>query len=224
MVYMMYIIGAFLLCSGVYSKDMRGQHFVVGIDEAGRGPLAGPVSVAAVAFPETLYKRRGRLLTGIRDSKRLTEHVRERWFALLLKEFKEGNIKIASSMVSHSVVDRRGIGRAIALGVARSLHKLGINPAAARVLLDGSLSAPLEWKNQETIIQGDDRVAIIAAASIIAKVRRDRRITRLAEKYPEYGFVIHKGYGTPLHYRALKKHGLSPIHRRSYCKKLLGMI
>lgn len=186
--------------------------------------MAGPVSVAAVAFPEALYKKRGHLLAGIRDSKKLTEQGRERWYALLLKEFKEGNIKIASSMVSHSVIDRRGISRATALGVARSLHKLGINPATARVLLDGSLSAPLEWENQETIIRGDDRVAIIAAASIVAKVRRDRRITRLAKKYPEYGFEVHKGYGTPLHYRALKKHGLSPIHRKSFCKKLLDVV
>lgn len=197
---------------------------MVGIDEAGRGPLAGPVSVAAVAFPEALYKRRERLLGGIRDSKKLTEHGRERWYAFLLTEAKKGSIKITSSMVSHSVIDRRGISKATALGVNRSLSKLGINPTTARVLLDGSLAAPLEWENQETIIRGDDRVAIIAAASIIAKVRRDRRITRLSKKYPEYGLAVHKGYGTPLHYRALKKYGLSPIHRRSFCKKLLGVV
>ncbi len=203
---------------------MRDSHFVVGIDEAGRGPLAGPVSVAAVAFPEVFYKRRECILSSIRDSKKLTEYGRERWYTLLVKEFKRGNIKITSSMVSHSVIDRHGISKAIALGVARSLHKLGINPKTARVLLDGSLSAPSGWKNQKTIIRGDDRVAIIAAASIIAKVRRDKRIAHFAKKYPEYEFAAHKGYGTPLHYRALKKYGLSPIHRRSFCKKLLNVI
>jgi len=203
---------------------MSKIHYVVGIDEAGRGPLAGPVSVAAVAFPEDLYKKRHHILGGIRDSKKLTEKGRERWFALLLREAKQGRIKIASSMVSHTVIDRCGISKATALGVARSLTKLALLPRLSRVLLDGSLSAPLEWTNQETIIRGDDKVAIISAASVVAKVRRDRRIVRLSVKYPEYGFAIHKGYGTRAHYRALKKHGLSPLHRKSFCKKIFNVV
>ena len=208
----------------VYTLDMARIRWVVGVDEAGRGPLAGPVSVAALAFPEPLYAKRAGILHGIRDSKKLTELGRERWYTKLSAQAKAGNIKFASSMVSHSVIDRRGISKATALGVARTLIKLDLHPATTRVLLDGSLAAPALWRNQKTIVRGDDRVAIIAAASVIAKVRRDRRMERFSLRYPDYGFAVHKGYGTASHYRMLKKRGLSLIHRRSFCKKLFPMV
>ena len=209
---------------GCILGTMRNIRWVVGVDEAGRGPLAGPVSVAAVAFPESLYREHTKVIGGIRDSKKLTELGRGRWYTKLLAQAKTGKVRVASSMVSHSVIDRRGISKATALGVARTLIKLDLHPATTRVLLDGSLAAPALWRNQKTIVRGDDRVAIIAAASVIAKVRRDRRMKRLSLRYPDYGFAVHKGYGTASHYRMLKKRGLSLIHRRSFCKKLFPMV
>src|SRR3990167_765663 len=188
----------------VYTLDMARTRWVVGVDEAGRGAPAGPgsggalavrVAVGALPFPEPLYAKRAGILHGIRDSKKLTELGRERWYTKLSAQAKAGNIKFASSMVSHSVIDRRGISKATALGVARTLIKLDLHPATTRVLLDGSLAAPALWRNQKTIVRGDDRVAIIAAASVIAKVRRDRRMKRLSLRYPDYGFAVHKGYG-----------------------------
>lgn len=184
--------------------------YIVGIDEAGRGPLAGPVTVGAVAMPygKTAFR-------GIRDSKKLSPKRREAWFRF----FKDNpRIKYSVSSVSHSIIDKRGISYALRLAVSRCVEKLEFRPKM--ILLDGSLFAP-ERYNQKTIIKGDEKIPIIAAASIVAKVTRDRKMIRLAKKYPKYSFHIHKGYGTLLHRRLLKKHGLSEIHRKSFCTRLL---
>jgi len=189
----------------------------VGVDEAGRGPLAGPVSVAAVAVRVKDYRTALPIFDGVRDSKKLTEYAREEWYERLRNLERKHKIRTAVSLVSNTVIDRKGIMHAIRLGTLRTLKKLKISPAHAYVLLDGSLYAPSEWKKQKTIIRGDDRVQIIAAASVLAKVRRDRRMRRLAPLYPHYHFEEHKGYGSVVHIKVLKRYGLTKIHRKSFC-------
>jgi ribonuclease HII len=182
------------------------KRFVIGIDEAGRGPLAGPIAVAGVAAK----KKRNHFLRDIKDSKRLSAKKREEWQKNLCEKFE-----CRSALVGAKIIDKIGIQKTTKMAVARVLRKFGFAPAL--VLLDGSLFAPKHY-NQETIIKGDEKVPLIAAASIIAKVRRDRHMLNLHKKFPKYCFNKHKGYGTKLHYKMIKRHGLSSIHRRSFCK------
>ena len=192
--------------------------YIVGIDEAGRGPLAGPVTVAAAAAPISNYKFLiTKQLKRIKDSKKLSAKKREEWFSLFQSNPK---ILYTISSVSHSVIDKKGISYALRLAVKRCLEKLPLENRKAKVLLDGSLYAPPEYP-QKTIIRGDEKIPIISAASIIAKVSRDQKMIRLSKKFPEYQFQAHKGYGTLLHRKLIKKHGLSEIHRKSYCTKLM---
>jgi len=202
---------------------MQKVRWVVGVDEAGRGPLAGPVSVAAVAVRADRYHTKLPILDGVCDSKKMTEHARNEWYRRLKHLEERKHIRSAVSLVSNTVIDKKGIMYAIRLGVLRSLRKLNISPSSASVLLDGSLYAPKEWKNQETIIRGDASVQIISAASILAKVRRDTRMYRYAIAYPRYHFDQHKGYGSAAHIRAIHHHGLSPLHRQSFCHFLPKM-
>ncbi|MDD5032522.1 MAG: ribonuclease HII [Candidatus Pacebacteria bacterium] len=190
------------------------KHIVIAIDEAGRGPLAGPISVAAVAANqnEKFKARNAKLLKGIKDSKKLSEKQREEW----LKKIKK-NFEYQAAMVGQKTIDKIGISRATKLAVGRILNRFNKKPDI--VLLDGSLFAPKIY-NQKTIIKGDEKIPLISAASIIAKVRRDRKMVRLHKEYPQYHFDVHKGYGTKLHYKMLKKYGISPLHRRSFLKKL----
>ncbi|OGF51446.1 ribonuclease HII [Candidatus Giovannonibacteria bacterium RIFCSPLOWO2_02_FULL_43_11b] len=184
--------------------------YIVGIDEAGRGPLAGPVTVAVVAI-----LKNSKIKLPDRDSKKLSAKKREEWFQF----FKDNPLlKYSVSSVSHSIIDKRGISYALRLAVRRSIEKLEFRPKM--ILLDGSLFAPQEY-NQKTIIKGDEKIPIIAAASIVAKVTRDRKMVRLAKKYPKYGFEMHKGYGTLTHRVMLKKYGLCEIHRKSFCTRLI---
>lgn len=191
--------------------------WLVGIDEAGRGPLAGPVSVGVVVAPmtfKTVFKK-----YAVKDSKKLSEQDRERWYKWLVKERREDKLNFATALVSNQVIDKQGIVPAVRLGIKRCLNRLNLKPEECEVLLDGSLKAPLIFNQQKTIIKGDETEPIIALASIAAKVRRDRYMCRLAKKYPQYQFEIHKGYGTKGHYKALKKHGASLIHRLSFLTK-----
>ncbi|MBI2039189.1 MAG: ribonuclease HII [Candidatus Niyogibacteria bacterium] len=192
--------------------------WLIGVDEAGRGPFAGPVTLALFAAPRRLGAR---LFAGIRDSKKLSASAREAWFT----KFKaEPRVFFCSTSVGPHSIDRWGIAKAIRRGIRRMLMRALKKHASLRggscetILLDGSLSAPSEYP-QKTIIKGDEKVPVIAAASIIAKVRRDRYMVRLAKKYPQYGFEIHKGYGTKLHRERIRKHGLCDAHRRSFCAK-----
>ena len=189
--------------------------WLIGVDEVGRGPLAGPVTVCA--------GKSGSLPFGtgpVRDSKALSAKQRE----VKLKEFKnlrgQGSLEWRIASVSARVIDERGIVSAVHLAIVRALRALvsqhQMLPSRCEVLLDGGLRAPREYTNQRTIIRGDATVPIIAAASIIAKVHRDRLMIRLAARHPSWGFDKHKGYGTRLHYSRIKKHGLSHIHRRSF--------
>ncbi len=189
---------------------------LIGIDEAGRGPLAGPIAVGAfsVRSKDTLKK-----FKGVKDSKQLSELQREEWFKRIKEERNNGMIGFAVSFSSAEVIDTKGITHATRAALNRCLKRLEKHDFAARksrILLDGSLYAPSRYKDQKTIIDGDAKKPIIALASICAKVLRDRKMKRLAKKYPKYGFEIHKGYGTKAHYKAIKKHGLSEIHRKSF--------
>jgi ribonuclease HII len=190
---------------------------VIGVDEVGRGPLAGPVCVAAFSISHTSLIARAGL--PLRDSKKLSLLQREKWFTTIKLWHKQGKCTFATSYVHATTIDRIGIAPAIKRALKNSLKKINAQPTHT-ILLDGGLKAPLHFKKQKTIIRGDERETVIALASIVAKVRRDRYMQKLAKKMPEYGFETHVGYGTRAHYRALRKNGLSPVHRRSFLKKL----
>jgi ribonuclease HII len=196
--------------------------YLAGIDEVGRGPLAGPVCVGLCAFPADKKHPVWRNFTGVKDSKKLSAKRRRQWREKVLTWKRTGQIICESSFVGHAMIDRRGISYAVRLAIRRTMRKSGLLPEQSRLLLDGSLRAPKKFSNQKTIIRGDELEPIIALASIVAKVRRDDRMVTLAARYPEYGFEIHKGYGTALHIKALKKFGPSEIHRRTFIKNIVN--
>ncbi|MBY0293739.1 ribonuclease HII [Patescibacteria group bacterium] len=190
------------------------KKILIGVDEAGRGPLAGPVAVGIVAVPAGFNIKKA--LPGVGDSKVLTEKKREELYVLAVQLKKEGVIDFCVRFASHTTIDDIGITKAVKKGVRSGIRSLAPDTKDTHVLLDGLLSAPEEY-SQETIIKGDATEPVISLASIIAKVSRDRLMHRLAKEYPEYGFEIHKGYGTKKHLDAISKFGLSEIHRRTYC-------
>ena len=195
------------------------MEYLIGIDEAGRGPLAGPVAVGVVMCASYFGFK---LLKDVRDPKKLSEKQREGWFVKLKSWQKESKktgknkIDFKVSLIGAKVIDEKGINFAIKRGIKNCLKRLEADPSNSKVLLDGSLKAPKNFKNQQTIIGGDDIKPIISIASVVAKVIRDRKMKRLAKLYPKYQFDVHKGYGTALHYEAIKKFGLCKIHRRSF--------
>lgn len=189
---------------------------LIGIDEVGRGPIAGPVAVGAFVF---LVSGASSYFKGVRESKQLKGEKREEWFGRILEMKKKGLINFEVTFQSEKVIDKKGISFAIKRALKISLKKLKINPKKAHILLDGGLKAPEEYTNQKTIIKGDEKEKVIALASICAKVLRDRYMRKMAKKYPEYGFDIHKGYGTRKHYKTIEKHGLTDLHRRSFLTK-----
>ena len=191
------------------------KHFFIGIDEVGRGPLAGPVVVCALlASRETIRRFRT-----IKESKQLRPKKREEWLRKI-DAARSFALRYQVAMVSAKTIDRIGIAPAIKKALDTALKKLAVDPKKCNVLLDGGLHAPLEYKKQKTIIRGDAKETVIAMASVVAKVKRDRLMLRLEKKYPNYHFAKHKGYGTALHIRIVKKIGMSEIHRRSFCKFL----
>lgn len=188
---------------------------VVGIDEAGRGPLAGPLSVGLVL----IYDNRKLNLFGLSDSKKLTENSREKWF-LKIKSWESSNlIKTAHVFVSAKIIDRKGLTYASRYAVKRLLQKVSINPDDVQVFLDAGLHAPKEFL-QESIVKGDEKIPAISLASIIAKVKRDRFMVRISRKYPIYEFDVHKGYGTKKHLFIIRKEGVSDIHRKGFLKNI----
>lgn len=190
------------------------QRFVIGIDEAGRGPLAGPVAVGVVVIPASFDWAE---LRGIKDSKQLSNLGREIWYEKLHLLTEAAGVRYSVQFSSARMIDERGIVPAIRTAMARALHELMVDPSETHVLLDGALRAPAHFLSQETIIHGDETEPIISLASIAAKVKRDRLMRRLAERFPQYGFDIHKGYGTKKHREALMQFGLCDIHRRTFC-------
>jgi ribonuclease HII len=206
---------------------------IIGIDEAGRGPLAGPVTVGVFGADKKMgtYIRKYIFASVLRDSKKLSAKKREEIYKKFLKLKKQGKVFFGVCNISNKIIDSRGISEAIKRGIAQCLN-LTPHPSPKgrrgeeekpQIRLDGLLKAPPEFKNQKTIIKGDEKDVFIACASIVAKVSRDRLMRRLSKKYPQYGFEIHKGYGTKLHRDLIKKHGFSPIHRLSFCTKLTGI-
>jgi ribonuclease HII len=198
-------------------KKVKKVRYIIGIDEAGRGPLAGPVSIGAVCIPITFKKT---FWKGVKNSKALSLKQREFWFTKIRAAQKAGKLSYAVALVGNKIIDEKGISYAIRLGMKRILKRLGVRPSQTQVLLDGSLYAPKEYTRQKTIIKGDEKEPVIALASITAKVTRDRKIVRLSSQYPKYNFEIHKGYGTKAHIQAIKRHGASALHRKSFLTKI----
>ncbi|MEY2640634.1 MAG: hypothetical protein RL150_27 [Candidatus Parcubacteria bacterium] len=204
-------------------KKAAKRAWIVGIDEVGRGPLAGPVTVCAVAVPYAEYRafvRRARAL-GITDSKKITPESRCTLSHSIDAMCKQQRVRIAIASAGASRIDADGIAVCIKKLVARTLRQLAIPPDCTEVLLDGSLFAPATFRHQKTFIRGDSLHEVIGAASIVAKVHRDEYMDRQAKRYPAYGFLDHKGYGTKRHLNALAQHGLCPLHRRSFCRRFL---
>jgi len=189
-----------------FSYEKKARKFIIGVDEVGVGPLAGPVTACAVTGPAKFLN--------LRDSKQLTPRQREEFFRL----FKENpKIEWAVAIVTPEVIDRINIFEARRLAAKRAVLKLEkiLQREADLLLLDGRNILKLK-RRQRAIIKGDEKIPLIAIASIIAKVTRDRAMLRCHKKYPEYRFDLHKGYGTRLHYAMLAKHGPCAIHRRSF--------
>lgn len=180
---------------------------VCGVDEAGRGPLAGPVCAAAVILP------RGLVLPGLNDSKKLTEKRRE----ALYDPIVENAVAYGIAFATVEEIEALNILQATFLAMNRAIAALSAAPALA--LIDGNRDSGIEAPSR-CIVGGDAKCASIAAASILAKVTRDRYMYEMADKYPEYGFDRHKGYGTAAHYAALRAYGPCPIHRESFLRKM----
>ncbi len=186
----------------------KGFGTVCGVDEAGRGPLAGPVYAAAVILPQ------GLVIEGLNDSKKLSEKKREQ----LYDEITKNAVSWSVAFATEKEIDEINILQATFLAMKRAVE--GLSPKADYVLVDGNRMPPLEAQG-ETVIKGDSLSMSIAAASILAKVTRDRFMTELAQIYPQYRFDKHKGYGTKLHYELLAEHGVSEVHRKSFLKNIL---
>ncbi len=200
--------------------NMKSTH-LIGIDEVGRGPIAGPVAVGAFCFSISATSRVRRLFKGVKESKQLSEEKRESWFRVIRTAKKEGLVDFCVTFQSEKVIDGKGLSYSIRTALRRSIHMLNVVPKCATVLLDGGLRAPVEFRNQKTIIKGDEKELVIALASICAKVLRDRKMVALGKKHPQYGFEIHKGYGTKKHYGAIRRYGMHKAHRRSFLKRMM---
>ena len=189
-------------------NSLYAQHItdICGVDEAGRGPLAGPVCAAAVILPPNLE------IPGLNDSKKLTDKKRRELFPII----KEQAIAYGIAFASEQEIDEINILQATFLAMQRAIDQL--EGKAKFALIDGNREKDFGLPVR-TVVKGDSRSANIAAASVLAKVTRDLYMEELAEKYPQYGFEIHKGYGTKAHYAALTEHGASEVHRKTFLKK-----
>lgn len=188
----------------------KGYELICGIDEAGRGPLAGPVCAAAVILPIGLE------IEGLNDSKKLTDKKRRELYDVICAEALAYGIAFAD----HKEIDEINILQATFLAMKRAVDQLKLRPQLA--LVDGNREPDLDDVAVRTIVKGDSLSASIAAASVLAKVTRDRYMEEQDALYPQYGFAVHKGYGTKAHYEALREYDACPIHRRSFLKKFYG--
>lgn len=190
----------------------QGYNYIGAIDEAGRGPLAGPVVACCLIVSPKLNLSDNKKLWRINDSKKISAKVREKLYKIIFSEFEY--IGIGTS--DHNSVDRNNISQAAFLAMKKAIGALRIKPDF--LILDGKFPIPNISIGQQAIIDGDAKVFSIAAASIIAKVTRDRIMMEMHEKYPQYGFDKHKGYGTKLHLEMLNKYGPCPIHRKTFAR------
>ncbi len=191
---------------GLYHK---GFQKICGIDEAGRGPLAGPVVVAGVIMPQ------GSMIEGVNDSKKVSEKKREKLYDLILEEA----ISYSVAIIGQDIIDEINILNATKQGVTNVVEGLDIKPDL--IIIDALNHINTKGIPYDSIIKGDAKCYNIAAASIIAKVTRDRIMRQWDEIYPQYGFVQHKGYGTAKHIAAIKEYGLCPIHRKTFTKNFV---
>ena len=189
-----------------FSDDIK---IICGVDEAGRGPLAGPVCAAAVILPPNVE------ITGLNEGEKMTDKKRRELFPII----KEMAISYGIGYASHEEIDQINILQATYLAMERALAQLDPKPDLA--LIDGNRAKDFDIP-VKTVVKGDSLSASIAAASVLAKVSRDDLMLQLAEEYPQYGFEIHKGYGTKAHYEALRTYGHSPVHRMTFLKKFYG--
>jgi ribonuclease HII len=199
-------------------KIVKKSGYIIGIDEVGRGPLAGPVAVGVFCVKKDFNFKK---LLGIRDSKKLTPEKREYFFKKIKELEKNNEVEYVVTFVSSKEIDKKGISFSIRKALIKSIVGLNKKPELCEVFLDGGLYAPEEYKKQKTIVKGDDKVKVISCASVVAKVLRDRKMCLLAKKYPQYGFEIHKGYGTKKHCESIKKYGICPEHRKCFLKNFL---
>ena len=190
-------------------EDSLNLRLICGADEAGRGPLAGPGCAAAVILPEHLE------IPGLTDSKKLSDKKRRELFPII----QEQAVAYGIGLASEAEIDEINILQATFLAMRRALDQLSVKPEIA--LIDGNRETDFGLP-VKTVVKGDSLSANIAAASVLAKVTRDNIMVELAETYPEYGFEIHKGYGTKAHYEALRQYGPCPIHRKTFLKKFYG--
>lgn len=202
----MSIVNMWEIEDGCFGDAVR---VICGVDEAGRGPLAGPVCAAAVILPPHLE------IPGLTDSKKLTDKKRRELFPVI----QEQAIAYGIGLASEQEIDERNILNATFLAMQRALDQLNVRPDLA--LIDGNRETDFGLP-VKTVVKGDSLSANIAAASVLAKVTRDDIMLEQAKRYPEYGFDIHKGYGTKAHYAALREHGHCAIHRLSFLKKFYG--
>jgi ribonuclease HII len=215
-----------------YISDMQKKSFIIGVDEVGRGPLAGPVTVCGVLITSNFDPRRINKRNPLRDSKKLSKLQRDKWFSCIKKE---KNILFSLKSVSPGVIDRinitRSANRAATRVVKELCEKIKHDKSHIYVYLDGGLhiekktldSINIPPGHIKTVIKGDEKIPAISLASIIAKVKRDTYMDRLHEKYPNYGFDVHKGYGTKKHRRAIQRYGPSKAHRLTFIRNFYIM-
>lgn len=192
-------------------KDLykKGFQNICGIDEAGRGPLAGPVVVAGVIMPKDS------MIEGVNDSKKVSEKKREKLYDLIIDEA----ISYSVAIIGQDIIDDINILNATKAGVTQVVEGLDVRPDL--IVIDALTHIDTKGVPYDSIIKGDAKCYNIAAASILAKVTRDRIMRQWAEVYPQYNFAQHKGYGTAMHIAAIKEYGLCPIHRRSFTKNFV---
>jgi len=188
----------------------KGYNYICGIDEAGRGPLAGPVVVAAVIMPKDS------MIEGVNDSKKVSEKKREKLYELIIEEA----ISYSVGIVDQNEIDRINILNATKAGLTEAVRTLKVKPEL--ILVDALTNIDTCGVPYQSIIKGDAKSYSIAAASIIAKVTRDRIMKECDKVYPQYGFEKHKGYGTAAHISAIKENGLCPLHRLSFVKNIIN--
>ena len=188
--------------------DGKDYQYICGVDEAGRGPLCGPVAAAAVIMPKDSR------IEGVNDSKKLTEKKREVLYEQIIKEA----IAYHVCLIDNEEIDEINILNATLKAMETAINSLSVKADFA--LIDGNRNKGITTPNQ-MVVKGDSKSYSIACASILAKVTRDRLMEEYDEKYPEYGFLKHKGSGTKAHYEAIEKYGITPIHRKTFLKKIL---
>ena len=196
------------------------ERYLIGIDEAGRGPLAGPIALGVFAVKNAAILRK---FKGVKDSKQLTPKQREEWFVRIKELAQAGEVLYAVGYARPETIDEHGLTKAVYDTINRCLRRLERMDEMCReaeIRLDGLLHASPRYRNQRTIVGGDESEMVIALASICAKVSRDRRMMQAAREFPGYGFEIHKGYGTKSHYKAIRTLGITPIHRRRFLVKM----